>query len=107
MFIGVYTCIYFVLVDRVGERTAPLAIVVYIDGSGFVKHKIPVKPIYVTVRNLNSVVSGKACTWRVLGMMTSLRKSATLAQSDTWRKDRRLRLHHACIFHVVEMMNKF
>jgi hypothetical protein len=25
---------------------------VYIDGS-FVKHKIPVKPIYVTVHNLN------------------------------------------------------
>ena len=79
---------------------------VYIDWS-FVKHKIPVKPIYVTVRNLNSVVSGKACSWRVLGMMPSLRKSATLAQTDTWRKDRRLRLHHACIAHVVEMVNKF
>ena len=71
------------------------------------KHKIPVKPIYVTVRNLNSVVSGKACSWRVLGMMPSLRKSATLAQTDMWRKDRRLRLHHACIAHVVEMVNKF
>jgi hypothetical protein len=91
---------------RVGEGTVPLAIVVYIDGS-FVKHKIPVKPIYVTVRNLSSVVSGKACAWRVLGMMPSLRKSATLAQTDTWRKDRRLRLHHACIAHVVEMVNKF
>ena len=79
---------------------------VYIDGS-FVKHKIPVKPIYVTVRNLSSVVSGKACAWRVLGMMPSLRKSATLAQTDTWRKDRQLRLHHACIAHVVEMVNKF
>ena len=109
MSILVYTSIYFVLVDRVSAGTVPLAIVVYIDGS-FVKHKIPVKPIYVTVRNLNSVVSGKACAWRVLGclgMMPSLRKSATLAQSDTWRKDRRLRLHHACIFHVVEMINKF
>ena len=113
----VYTSIYiycvytslslYVLLDvRVGEGTVPLAIVVYIDGS-FVKHKIPVKPIYITVRNLSSVVSGKACAWRVLGMMPSLRKSATLAQSDTWRKDRRLRLHHACIAHVVEMINKF
>ncbi len=39
----------------------PLAIVVYIDGS-FVKHKIPVEPIYVTVHNLNLnlAVSGKA-----------------------------------------------
>ena len=80
----------------------------YIDGS-FIKHRIPVKPIYVTVRNLNSssLVSGKACAWRVLGMMPSLRKSATLAQTDTWRKDRRLRLHHACIDHVVQMVNKF
>ena len=68
----------------------PLAIVLYIDGS-FIKQKIPLKPIYITVRNLNSVVSGKACAWRVLGMMPSLRKSATLAQTDTWRKDCRLK----------------
>ncbi len=78
----------------------------YIDGS-FIKHKIPVKPIYVTVRNLSTVGSGKACAWRVLGMMPSLRKAATLAQTDTWWKDRRLRLHHACIDHVVQMVNKF
>ena len=56
----VYTSIYidcvytslspYVLLDvRVGEGTVPLAIVVYIDGS-FVKHKIPVKPFYITVR---------------------------------------------------------
>jgi hypothetical protein len=41
-------------------------------------------------------------------MMPSLRKSAILAQTDTWRKDSRLRLHHTrCIAHVVEMANKF
>ena len=40
-------------------------------------------------------------------MMPSLKKSATLDQTDTWRKERRLRLHHACIAHVVEMVNKF
>jgi hypothetical protein len=40
-------------------------------------------------------------------MMPSLRKSATLAQTDSWRKDRRLRLVHACIAHIVEMVNKF
>ena len=84
----------------------PLAIVVYIDGS-FIKHKIPVKPIYVTVRNLNSTVSGKTCAWRVLGMMPSLKKSATLAQTDTWRKERRLRLHHAGLSHITAMINKF
>ncbi len=59
---------------------SPLAIVVYINGS-FVKHKIPVKSIEVAVCNLNSVVSGKACSWRVLGMMPSQRKSARLAQT--------------------------
>ncbi len=71
MFIGVYTYIYFVLIDRVGEGIVPLAIVVYIDGS-FLKHKIPVKPIYVMVSNLKLVVSCKACAWLVLGMMPRL-----------------------------------
>ena len=124
MYIPLFTCIYYVYPtiscaehdlyfvghDRVGEGTVPLAIVVYIDGrlvGSFIKHKIPVKPIYVTVRNLNSVVSGKACAWRVLGMMPSLKKSATLAQTDSWRKDRRLRLHHTGLSHIVNMINKF
>ena len=42
-----------------GDGTVPLAIVIYINGS-FVKHSIPVKPIYITLQNLDSVVSGKA-----------------------------------------------
>ena len=85
-----------------------MAIVLYIDGS-FVKHKIPVLPIYVTVRNLNSVVAAKARAWRMPGMMPGLRKSAALAQSDKWRKEHRLRLHHASIAHVVDIMmvNRF
>jgi hypothetical protein len=88
MIVTVYTCIYradydiyFDYANRVGEGTVPLAIVLYIDGS-FIKHKIPVKPIYVSVCNLNSVVSGKGCAWRVLGMMPSIRKSYTLAQTE-------------------------
>ena len=52
-------------------------------------------------------MSGKACAWRVLGMMSSLKKSATLAQTDSWRKGRRLRLHHAGLSHIVNMINKF
>ena len=40
-------------------------------------------------------------------MMPSVRKSATLANSDTWRKERRLRLHHACIVHVADTVNRF
>jgi hypothetical protein len=39
-------------------------------------------------------------------MMPSLRKGATLEQTDTWRKERRLRLHHPGITHPVEMVNK-
>jgi hypothetical protein len=44
-------------------------IVVYIDGS-FVNHKISVKPIYITVRNLNSVVSGKAYQYVLVHTVT-------------------------------------
>ncbi len=79
---------------------------VYIDGS-FVKHKIPIKPIYVTLRNLTTAVSGKEAAWRVLGMMPSLRKSATLEQTDTWCKECRQCLHLAGLAHLVEMVNKF
>ena len=51
----------------------------YIDGS-FVKHSIvsiPVKSVYIIVRNLDSTVSGKAMAWRVFGMLPSFKKSAT------------------------------
>jgi hypothetical protein len=99
---------YFVLNvcrGRVGDGMVPLAIVIYIDRS-FVKHKIPVKPIYITVRNLNSTVSGKleAGAWRVLGMMPNLQKSATLAQTETLRKERRLRLH---IMHALSVWSRW
>ncbi len=53
------------------------------------------------------VVNTEALAWRVLGMMPSVRKSATLAQSDQLRKEHRLRLHHACFAHVVDMVNRF
>ncbi len=39
--------------------------------------------------------------------MPSLRKSAALEQTDTWLKERRLRLHHAGLAHLVDMVNKF
>ncbi len=54
----------------------PLAIVIYIDGR-FIKHSIPVKPIYITVLNLDSSVSGKAMAWLVLGMLPGFKKSET------------------------------
>ena len=84
----------------------PLAIVIYIDGS-FIKHSIPVKPIYKTVRNLDSSVSGKVMAWRVLGMLPGFKKSATPNESDEWRQQRRLEMHHACVNHVVDGINNF
>ncbi len=95
-----------IYVSRVGDGTVPLAIVIYIDGS-FIKNKIAVKPIYLTVRNLSSAVSGKSLSWRVLGMLPALKKKATVGQSTAWRAQRRLRLHHACMNHVVDSVNKF
>ena len=40
-------------------------------------------------------------------MMPNLRKSTTLEQTDAWRKEHRLLLHHAGLAHLVEMVNKF
>ena len=60
-----------------GDGTVPLPIVIYIDGS-FNKNKIAVKPIYITVRNLNSAVSGQSLAWRVLGMLPALKKKSTV-----------------------------
>ncbi len=83
-----------------------LAIVIYIAGS-FIKHSIPVKPIYITVRNLDSSVSGKAMAWHVLGMLPGFKKSATPNESDEWRRQCLLEMHHACVKHVVDSINNF
>jgi hypothetical protein len=48
-----------------------------------------------------------AMAWQVLGMLPFLKKKATVGQSDAWRAQRRLRLHHACKTHVVDFINKF
>jgi hypothetical protein len=87
-------------VSRVGDGTVPLAIVIYIDDS-FIKNKIAVKPIYITVRNLSSAVSGKSLSWRVLRMLPALKKKATVGQSNAWRAKRRLRLHHECMNSLI------
>ncbi len=80
----------------------PLAIVIYINGS-FIKHSILMKPIYITVRNLDSSVSGKAMAWRVLGMLPGFKKNATPNESDEWRWQHRLEMHHVCVKHVVDI----
>ena len=40
----------------------------------------------------------------VLGMLPSLKKKATVGQSNAWRAQRRLRLFHACMKHVVDFI---
>ena len=94
--------------NRVGDWTVPLTTVLYVDGS-FIKNKIAVKPIYITVRNLNSAVSGKSLALLKLGMLPALKKKPTVIQSTAWRHgaQRRRRLHHACMQHVVDSVNRF
>ncbi len=48
----------------------------------------------------------QVCSWN-LGMLPSLRKKATVGQSNASRAQCRLRLHHACMKHVVDFINKF
>ena len=79
---------------------------IVIDGS-FIKNKIGIKPIYITLRNLDSSVSGKAMAWRVLGILPCYQKCATPNESDAWRRQRRLEMHHACILHLVDSLNNF
>jgi hypothetical protein len=45
----------------------------------------------------------------VLGMPPSLKKKATVGQSNAWRAQRHLRLHHACMKYrdVVDSIKKF
>ena len=45
--------------------------------------------------------------WRILGMLPSFKKSATPNESDGWRRQRRLEMHHAYIKHVVDSINNF
>jgi len=42
-----------------------------------------------------------------LGMLPSFKKSATPNETNEWRRQRRLGMHHACIIHVVDSINNF
>jgi hypothetical protein len=48
-----------------------------------------------------------AMAWRVLIMLPSLKKKVTVGQSNVWRAQHCLRLHHACMKHVVDFINNF
>jgi hypothetical protein len=45
--------------------------------------------------------------WYVLDTDKYILVCTWCGQTDTWRKERRLRLHHTGNAHLVEMMNKF
>jgi hypothetical protein len=155
---------------RVGAYCVPVSLVIYIDSS-FIKHGIPVKPIYgisvilllyvcytpvismsyscliyvillsyichtpvvymsyscriyvillsyichtysyclswaVASRNNDRTVASKAFAWRLLGMMQSISKPATIVQTDEWRSERRTRLYyHSCVDIVSQQIN--
>jgi hypothetical protein len=59
----------------------------------------------VASRNNDSTVSGKAYAWRLLGMMPTISKVATVAQTTEWRAERQTQLHHSCIDILVEQIN--
>ncbi len=59
----------------------------------------------VACSNSDRAVSGKAFAWRLLGMMPSISRAATLAQSDEWRSHWRTRLYHSCIDILAQQIN--
>ena len=59
----------------------------------------------VASRNNDRTVAGKSFAWRLLGMMPSISKAATVSQTDDWRSDRRTRLYHSCIDILVQQIN--
>jgi hypothetical protein len=51
-------------------------------------------------------VASKAFAWRLLGMMQSISKPATIVQTDEWRSERRTRLYyHSCVDIVSQQIN--
>ena len=59
----------------------------------------------VASRNNDRTVAGKSFAWRLLGMMPSISKAATVLQTEDWRSDRRTRLYHSCIDILVQQIN--
>ena len=59
----------------------------------------------VASRNNDRTVAGKSFAWRLLGLMPSISKAATVLQTDEWRSERRARLYHSCIDILAEQIN--
>jgi hypothetical protein len=60
----------------------------------------------VASRNNDRTVGGKTFAWRLLGMLPSISKAATVSQTEEWRADRRTRLYHSCIDILVQQINE-
>ena len=59
----------------------------------------------VASRNNDRTVAGKSFAWRLLGLMPSISKAATVLQTDEWRSERRARLYHSCIDILAAQIN--
>ena len=59
----------------------------------------------VASRNNDRTVAGKSFAWRLLGLMPSISKAATVLQTDEWRSERRARIYHSCIDILAAKMN--
>ena len=76
---------------------------VYLTG---LKNKWYIFPCFtVASSNNDRTVGGKTFAWRLLGMMPSISKAATVAKTYEWRSERRTRLYHSCIDILVEQIN--
>jgi hypothetical protein len=59
----------------------------------------------VASRNNDRTVAGKSFAWRLLGMIPSLSKAATVLQTDEWCTEGRKLLYHSCIDILAAQIN--
>ena len=56
--------------------------------------------------NNDRTVMCKPYAWRVLGILPVLKASAFTNSDEAWQKQRRLRLYHRCMDHVIAQENE-
>ena len=70
-----------------------------------IAYKWTAEELTATIKLIKSTDFKVDFAWRLLGMMPSISKAATVLQTDDWRSDRRTRLYHACIDILVQKIN--
>ncbi len=56
--------------------------------------------------NNDRMVMCKPYAWKVLGILPVLKASAFTNEDEEWQKQRRLRLYHRCMEHVIAAENE-